>query len=140
MASAVDEANTSDSDETFVYESNPPEPYVPRSARHHSRTPSATSVASQMDQYGARSKSTTKDGQHSVAGKRSMKFANYNSNLDGEYGGQGTGRGAGRTVSTPRHHHISRHSRGPSHVGLFFNSYEGIEGQGPRIFNADGGT
>jgi Vacuolar segregation subunit 7 len=119
VASAVDEANTSDSDETFVYESNPPEPYVPRSARHHSRTPSATSVASQVDQYGARSKAIAKDGQHSVAGKRSMKFANYNSNIDGEYGAQGTGRGAGRTVSTPRHHHISRHSRGPSHVGLF---------------------
>lgn len=48
-----------------------------------------------------------------------MKFANYNTNLDGEFGSQGAGRGAGRTVSTPRHHHISRHSRGPSHVGLF---------------------
>jgi Vacuolar segregation subunit 7 len=119
VASAVDEANSSDSDETFVYESNPPETYVPRSARHHSRTPSATSLASQIDQYGGRSKSNGKDGQHSVAGKRSMKFANYNTNLDGEYGSQGGGRGGGRTVSTPRHHHISRHSRGPSHVGLF---------------------
>jgi Vacuolar segregation subunit 7 len=119
VASAVDEANSSDSDETFVYESNPPEPYVPRSARHHSRTPSATSIASQVDQYGARNKPNGKDGQHSVAGKRSMKFANYNATLDGEYGSQGGGRGAGRTVSTPRHHHISRHSRGPSHVGLF---------------------
>jgi Vacuolar segregation subunit 7 len=119
VASAVDEANSSDSDETFVYESNPPEPYVPRSARHHSRTPSATSLASQVDQYGARNKSNGKDGQHSVAGKRSMKFANYNSNLDGEYGSQGAGRGAGRTVSTPRHHHISRHARGQSHTGLF---------------------
>lgn len=118
VASAVDEANSSDSDETFVYESNPPEPYVPRSARHHSRTPSATSLASQIDQYGARNKSNAKDGQHSVAGKRSMKFANYNTNLDGD---QGAGRGAGRTVSTPRHHHISRHSRGQSHVGLFDN-------------------
>ncbi len=119
MASAVDEANSSDSDETFVYESNPPEPYVPRSARSHSRTPSSTSLASQVDQYGARNKANGKDGQHSVAGKRSMKFANYNTNLDGEFGSQGAGRGGGRTVSTPRHHHISRHSRGPSHVGLF---------------------
>jgi Vacuolar segregation subunit 7 len=119
VASAVDEAYSSDSDETFVYESNPPETYVPRSARHHSRTPSATSLASQIDQHGGRNKSNGKDGQHSVAGKRSMKFANYNSNLDGEFGSQGIGRGGGRTVSTPRHHHISRHSRGPSHVGLF---------------------
>jgi Vacuolar segregation subunit 7 len=119
VASAVDEANSSDSDETFVYESNPPEPYVPRSARHHSRTPSATSLASQVDHFGGRSKSISVDGQHSVAGKRSMKFANYNTNLDGEYSSQGIGRGGGRNVTTPRHHHISRHSRGPSHTGLF---------------------
>lgn len=119
VASAVDEANSSDSDETFVYESNPPEPYVPRSARHHSRTPSATSLASQVDQYGGRTKPNGKDGQQSVAGKRSMKFANYNTNIEGEYSSQGAGRGVGRTVSSPRHHYISRHSRGPSHAGLF---------------------
>jgi hypothetical protein len=119
VASAVDEAYSSDSEETFVYESNPPETYVPRSARHHSRTPSATSLASQIDQHSGRNKSNGKDSQHSVAGKRSMKFANYNTNLDGEFGSQGIGRGGGRTVSTPRHHHISRHSRGPGHVGLF---------------------
>jgi hypothetical protein len=121
VATAVDEANSSDSDETFVYESNPPEAFIPRSVRHHSRTPSATSVASQADQLGGRSKANGKDGQHSIAGKRSMKFANYNTNLDGDYGSQSGGRGAGRTVSTPRHHHISRHSRGPSHTGLFDN-------------------
>lgn len=120
VATAVDEANSSDSDETFVYESNPPEPYVPpRSARHHSRTPSANSVVSQIDQYGGRSKSVSKEGQHNIAGKRSMKFANYNTNFDGEYGTQNAGRGGLRTVTTPRHHHISRHSRGPSHTGLF---------------------
>ncbi|KAK5029445.1 Vacuolar inheritance and morphology protein [Exophiala sideris] len=44
VASAVDEADSSDSDETFVYESNPPDS---RPSRHHSRTPSATSLASQ---------------------------------------------------------------------------------------------
>lgn len=132
MASAVDEANSSDSDETFVYESNPPEPYIPRSARHHSRTPSATSLASQVDQYGVRSKPNGKDGQHSVAGKRSMKFANYNTNLDGEYGSQGPGRGGGgRTVSTPRYHHISRHSRGQSHIGLFDGESPFTQGNKP---------
>src|SRR6266702_2481606 len=38
VASAVDEENSSDSDETFVYESNPPDP-PPHKNRHHSRTP-----------------------------------------------------------------------------------------------------
>ena len=49
VASAVDEANSSDSEETFVYESNPPE-VNDRPRRFHSRTPSATSMASQVDQ------------------------------------------------------------------------------------------
>ncbi|KAI8168545.1 Vacuolar segregation protein 7 [Colletotrichum sp. SAR 10_70] len=50
VASAVDEANTSDSEETFVYDSNPPD--VER-RRYHSRTPSATSMISQADRAGA---------------------------------------------------------------------------------------
>ena len=41
VANAVEDANSSDSDETFVYESNPPEQQ--RRPRHHSRTPSVTS-------------------------------------------------------------------------------------------------
>ncbi|EHL00429.1 hypothetical protein M7I_3715 [Glarea lozoyensis 74030] len=73
VASAVDEADSSDSEETFVYESNPPEP-VDRHKRYHSRTPSATSMASQIDQRnGPRS---AMEGGHSVAMKKSMKFAN----------------------------------------------------------------
>ncbi|KAK5195385.1 Vacuolar inheritance and morphology protein [Exophiala xenobiotica] len=63
VASAVDEADTSDSDETFVYESNPPDN---RPTRHHSRTPSATSLASQ-EQYGARSKHGVRSGSHAIA-------------------------------------------------------------------------
>ena len=39
VASAVDEANSSDSEETFVYESNPPDAND-RPRRFHSRTPS----------------------------------------------------------------------------------------------------
>jgi hypothetical protein len=58
VASAVDEADSSDSEETFVYESNPPDN---RPSRHHSRTPSATSLASQ-DQYGARNKLGVRSG------------------------------------------------------------------------------
>nr|KAK5441694.1 Vacuolar inheritance and morphology protein [Exophiala xenobiotica] len=114
VASAVDEADTSDSDETFVYESNPPDN---RPTRHHSRTPSATSLASQ-EQYGARSKHGVRSGSHAIAGKKSMKFSNstYNNHLDGENGPEG--RGSQRNSSTtPRHHHISRHGR-PHHTSI----------------------
>ncbi|RMZ83511.1 hypothetical protein DV737_g1620, partial [Chaetothyriales sp. CBS 132003] len=64
VASAVEEADTSDSDETFVYESNPPDN---RTHRHHSRTPSATSLAGQ-DQYG-RSRHGIRGGSHAIGGK-----------------------------------------------------------------------
>ena len=74
VASAVDEANSTDSEETFVYESNPPDPHPSRSGRHHSRTPSATSVhAAAESQRGGRG--GTMNGNHSIGGKRSMKFA-----------------------------------------------------------------
>lgn len=115
VASAVDEADSSDSHETFVYESNPPDN---RPSRHHSRTPSATSLTSQ-DQYGARNKHGVRNGSHAIAGKKSMKFSNstYNNLLDGEPGADG--RGSQRNASTtPRHHHISRHGR-PHHASIF---------------------
>ncbi|KIV77425.1 hypothetical protein PV11_09222 [Exophiala sideris] len=114
VASAVDEADSSDSDETFVYESNPPDS---RQSRHHSRTPSATSLASQ-EQYGTRNKHGVRSGSHAIAGKKSMKFSNstYNNLLDGEGGSEG--RGSQRNTSTtPRHHHISRHGR-PHHTSI----------------------
>ena len=102
MASAVDEADDSDSEETFVYESNPPEP-TPRGSRYHSRTPSATSMASQVDQRPPhRSIQSIMDSIHIVAGKRSMKFTNnpYNApNADGDstdVNTSGTGRGSSR--------------------------------------------
>ena len=113
VASAVDDADDSDSDETFVYESNPPEAH---GAKHHSRTPSATSQASFADQYGSRYNSGYKDRTQSIAGKRSMKFTNANHNLDGDFG---SGRGSGRSNSgTPRHHQIHRHIRA-GHPSLF---------------------
>lgn len=128
VASAVDEANSSDSEETFVYESNPPD-VSDRPRRFHSRTPSATSMASQIDQRnGVR---TIMDGHHSVAMKKSMKFANsYNSNgqeqAPGEDDGKGTARsnvGTGR--GTTRHHHVggrwSRNGGGNGHPSLFDN-------------------
>jgi hypothetical protein len=118
IASAVDEANSSDSEETFVYESNPPDAERPR--RYHSRTPSATSMASQLDQR------KQGDG-HSVQMKKSMKFANSfvppeNGLMDDD--GSGTGRSAmGTGRGTVRHHHIGRWGRngGNGHASLFDN-------------------
>lgn len=125
VASAVDEANSSDSEETFVYESNPPDT-GPR--RFHSRTPSATSMASQADQRnGVRS---VMDGNHSVAMKKSMKFANsYSSNgpemANGDDDGKGTARSAmGTGRGTTHHHHIGgrwNRNGGNGHPSLFDN-------------------
>lgn len=108
VASAVDEADVSDSDETFVYESNPPDPYPVVQHRYHSRTPSTTSMVSQMDQFAGRSRPGLREGAHSVTGKRSMKFTNnnpYNSSIDGD-AADDIGRGPSRTDSNG---HSSRH-------------------------------
>jgi len=87
VASAVDE-DESDSDETFVYESNPPEPRH-RQNRHHSRTPSATSMQSFRDRRtSARPAGNLLDNQRKVRGKRSMKFVSnsYAGSQEGESG------------------------------------------------------
>ena len=121
VASAVDEADSSDSEETFVYESNPPEPHSARAQRFHSRTPSATSTVSHHDHYGAKGR---QEGHHSVVGKKSMKFSNnYSSIAYSNEGGDGTLRGpsqTGRPASgnTVHHHHIGRYGRG-GHASLF---------------------
>ncbi|OBT65139.1 hypothetical protein VE03_04733 [Pseudogymnoascus sp. 23342-1-I1] len=129
IAIAVDEANSSDSDETFVYESNPPDHERPR--RFHSRTPSTTSMASQSQadlRPGPTSRiANTLDGSngHSVAMKKSMKFASSfappptsdaATDDDASQRALGTGRG------TIRHHHIGRWGRQnntSSHASLF---------------------
>ncbi|KAH8670882.1 vacuolar segregation subunit 7-domain-containing protein [Xylariales sp. PMI_506] len=129
IASAVEEANSSDSDETFVYDSNPPDD---RPRRYHSRTPSATSMASQVDRNGMRSIHTVMEsGPTNTAVKKNMKFMNpYNStgteSMTGDEDGRGTGgrsnvgsaRGTGR-----HHHHASRWGRTNSsnHLSLFDN-------------------
>lgn len=124
VASAVDEADVSDSDETFVYESNPPDPFPARQRRYHSRTPSATSMVSQADQRPIRV-AAIRDGNHSVTGKRSMKFTNntYNGSMDGESvdGDAVRNTNASGTV-TPRHFHLGRSHRangGGYHQSLF---------------------
>ena len=118
VASAVDQTNSSDSEETFVYESNPPEPLSARPHRFHSRTPSATSMVSQVDPYGGR---TRQEGHHSIASKKSMKFTNnpYNATDPSE---EGTVRGPNHsrraTGGNSTHHHVGRHGRG-GHTSLF---------------------
>ena len=114
VASAVDEAESDDSAETFVYESNPPDS---RLARHHSRTPSATSLASQ-DPFSKGSKPGVRNGSQAITGKKSQKFSSsaYNNHLDGESGPDGKGSQRNNN-STPRHHHISRHGR-PHHASI----------------------
>lgn len=118
VASAVDEANSSDSDATFIYESNPPEQQPHRSrGGHHSRTPSMTSIASLADPRLAIR------NEHKNPGKKSsMKFTNpYNNpnlDLDGMDRGEGTIRlGSGRAGTGSHHHHIGRHGQGRGALG-----------------------
>ncbi|KAK5124433.1 hypothetical protein LTR85_001650 [Meristemomyces frigidus] len=112
VASQVDEANTSDSDETFVYESNPPE--TQRRPRHHSRTPSVTSSHSTADQRsgGVRNFGDVLE-ERRVAGKRSMKFSNnpYNE-LDSPDSKNGT-------VRSHQARHFGKFGRGGSHASMF---------------------
>ena len=115
VANAVDEANSSDSDETFVYESNPPEPQR-RPARHHSRTPSVTSshsVAEAQRSGGIRSFGDAMEDRRVAEKKRSMKFSNnaYNDNDSPE-----TKDGSVRS-HTPRH--FGRFGRGGSQASMF---------------------
>ncbi|KAL9128409.1 MAG: hypothetical protein Q9217_002900 [Psora testacea] len=120
VANAVDEADSSDSEETFVYESNPPEPLSARPHRFHSRTPSTASTLSQLDHHGVKGR---QDGLHSIVGKKSMKFANNYNSINYADEGDGTVRGpsvSGRGASTPHHHHIGRYGRG-GHTSLFDN-------------------
>ncbi|KAH7378250.1 vacuolar segregation subunit 7-domain-containing protein [Pyrenochaeta sp. MPI-SDFR-AT-0127] len=116
VASAVDEANSSDSDATFIYESNPPEHQPHRSRQHHSRTPSMTSVTSLADPRLA-----IRDAHKNPNKKSSMKFTNPYSNpsIDGDAleRGEGTIRvGSGR-VGGGSHHHIGRHGQGRGGLG-----------------------
>ncbi|KAL2148170.1 hypothetical protein VTH82DRAFT_8028 [Thermothelomyces myriococcoides] len=112
VASAVEEANSSDSDETFVYDSNPPDGRD-RPMRFHSRTPSATSMASQIDRPGMRSiHAVMESSGPPITVKRSMKFVNSsitNGHSDSGYpddDGRGTGRSnTGSARGTARHHH-----------------------------------
>ena len=101
MASEIEGEDT-DSDETFVYESNPPEPRS-RQSRNHSRTPSTTSMQSLADRRGGlKATGIYNEAQRPIRAKRSMKFASNSyasSNLDDEYGDRDT---SGARASHPR--------------------------------------
>lgn len=120
IASAVDEANSSDSEETFVYESNPPEPQQHR--RYHSRTPSGASMASQLDHRGNHHPG------HSVATKKSMKFANNYANasesgINNDDGRSTVRSNVGGTNRTANHHHGRwRSNGGNGHSSIFDES------------------
>ncbi|KAL6167240.1 Vacuolar inheritance and morphology protein [Exserohilum turcicum] len=104
VASAVDEADSSDSDATFIYESNPPEQPHRSRQHHHSRTPSMTSLASLTDP-----RLQLRDNQKHPSKKSSIKFTNPYSNpsIDGDDRGEGTVRlGSGRAGGGSHHHHI----------------------------------
>lgn len=112
VASAVDEADSSDSDATFIYESNPPDP-PHRSRGHHSRTPSMTSLASLTNPQ-----LQFRDNQKHPSKKTSTKFKFTNPHvypsIDGDDRGEGTVRsGSGRAGGGSHHHHIGgRYSQG----------------------------
>ena len=128
IASAVDEANTSDSEETFVYDSNPPDGGDRSTRRFHSRTPSTTSMASQADRQ--RTIYSVMEGGPTHGPKKGMKFVNTlnnngGENLNPEDDGKGTGRSVGGSArgTARHHHHIGRWGRQPGngHASLFDN-------------------
>ncbi|KAL8377711.1 hypothetical protein RB595_008413 [Gaeumannomyces hyphopodioides] len=161
IASAVDEADTSDSDETFVYDSNPPDARDRPHNRFHSRTPSATSMASQVDRSGMRSIHGVMDVGYghppppapgSAVAAKKKKFSNtYNPGLAAENlgllidedggSGRGSASGSGRGATVARHpHHIGLWGRpGNGHTYLFDNDSSPFLGpQRPRIPTAGG--
>lgn len=110
VANAVGEVNTSDSDETFVYESNPPE--AVRRSRHHSRTPSVTSSHSTTDQRGGIRNFADMLDDRKVGGKRSMKFSsNQHHDIDSPDSKTGT-------VRSHHARHIGKFGRSGGHASV----------------------
>ncbi|UKZ75193.1 hypothetical protein TrVFT333_002869 [Trichoderma virens FT-333] len=127
IANAVDEANTSDSEETFVYDSNPLTLAI---------EPRAASTLALLVQHN-----------HVPAPKKSMKFSNTYVNgpindgmLTGDEDGRGTGRsasGSGRGT-VRQHHHIGRWGRQPGngHASLFDNESPFQNNPRPKMVNS----
>lgn len=131
VASAVEENDSSDSDETFVYDSNPPDVADRPRRYHHSRTPSATSMASQADRNGLRSLHNMMDANTTnSAPKKNMKFVNTFTGVsvesplvieDDNRSIRGSNSGSARGTSR-HHHHVGRWLRNSgNHTSLFDN-------------------
>ncbi|KKA31243.1 hypothetical protein TD95_002732 [Thielaviopsis punctulata] len=115
VASAVDEADDSDSDETFVYESNPHE--GPR--RYHSRTPSMTSMTSQLDRQSRTPYSNADGGSGPSMSKKKFANTHYNSDIYNT-GDEDAGRGSSRVnAGSSRNRHGKFGLRPNSHSALF---------------------
>lgn len=119
---AMDQASSDDSDETFVYESNPPEVNTPHRSRgrHHSRTPSVTSMASLAEQRTNLPSISTVLDQRPMQKPRSMKFTNAYSSGDNEDldRGDGTIRASNTSRGNGvRHHHLGG-SRNTTHTSI----------------------
>lgn len=132
VASAVDEADSSDSDATFIYESQPhPEQPVRSRQHHHSRTPSMTSVTSLIDPRIA-----IRDAHKNPNKKSSMKFTNpYNNpSIDGDSmdRGEGTVRSGSGRGGAVHHHHIGRHGQGRGGLGHLMLDSDGSIAQSSR--------
>lgn len=169
IASAVDEADTSDSEETFVYDSNPPDARDRPSNRFHSRTPSAASMVSQLaaDRNGMRSIHSVIEGGHAHAASAALKkkkFSNsYSSSTntgsgpavesspllhandeDGHARGGSSNQGSARSGTHRQpHHHFGvwgRNAGGNGHTYLFDNESPFSSGPGPRLSGSGGLT
>ncbi|KAH8696984.1 vacuolar segregation subunit 7-domain-containing protein [Phaeosphaeriaceae sp. PMI808] len=135
VASAVDEANSSDSEATFIYESNPPEPQ--RSRHHpHSRTPSMTSITSLAENPRLDPRLAIRDAHRNPGKKSSMKFIppNYNSATDLASMDRGEGNlRIGSVRSAGGHHHINRHGQGRGGINQIVLDSDSSMAQSSRV-------
>ena len=124
----MDQSSSDSSDETFVYESNPPDPTPHRSrGRHHSRTPSATSMTSMQDQRGnIRSINSILDSQRPTQKSRSMKFTSAYSSGDNEdvdrQDGTIRATNTSRSTSNVLHHHGRQNRNAINHTSIIDDS------------------
>ena len=127
------EGESTDSDETFVYESNPPETSI---RRHHSRTPSATSVQSLIERRGGpRPSSQTVDNHRPLKTKRSMKFASTSyasSSVDSESGDRDRGSVRSPNLISVHAGHL-QHSKSAAHSHI--NNAAAAQGENDSPFS-----
>ncbi|TGZ84408.1 hypothetical protein EX30DRAFT_347041 [Ascodesmis nigricans] len=117
IAEAVDEANSSDSEETFVYESNPPEPSQRPTSRFHSRTPSATSLGGPDPRALRLPLLNHVDGALGSGRRKDMKFVSNTLNKEVSTAGEASGEGSSERGGRSRDHR-DRNSRQNGHRSI----------------------